>query len=222
MISCAMRRLFCSRDFVVLRRGLRLMPWSLGLLLGSCATIPPEQPQNLCRVFDQNPNWYREAKGAERRRGTPIHVSMAIMEKESGYRANARTKRTYLLGVIPWGHVTTAYGYAQVKDETWDWYRERTGRHGARRNDFGDAVDFIAWHATEANRTLGIPLGDAYRQYLAYHEGLGGYRRGTYRSQSWLLRRAEAVRSESLLYARQIKSCEAKFTRGWLWWLWPF
>ena len=32
----------------------------------------------------------------------------------------------------------------------------------------------------------GVPLHDAYNQYLAYHEGKAGYARGSYRGKSWL------------------------------------
>ena len=32
----------------------------------------------------------------------------------------------------------------------------------------------------------GVPIHDAYNQYLAYHEGKAGYARGSYRSKAWL------------------------------------
>lgn len=193
----------------------------LGLvLLAGCATIPPEHTGNLCAVFEQNKSWYREAKRAQERRGTPIHVAMAIMEKESAFNAHARTRRAYLLWVIPWGHVTTAYGYAQAKDETWAWYQQQTGRHAASRSDFGDAVDFIAWYVAMAHRELGLSKWDAYSQYLAYHEGLTGYRRRTYRSRPGLQSRAAAVRTLALQYARQLHSCAAELERGGWWPFW--
>jgi hypothetical protein len=200
----------------------RLRPGLLAglVLLAGCATMPPEHTSNLCSVFQQNKSWYRDARRAQQRHGTPIHVTMAIMEKESAFNAHARTRRTYFLGLIPTGHVTTAYGYAQAKDETWAWYQQQTGHHGASRSDFGDAVDFIAWYVAVAHRELGLSKWDAYSQYLAYHEGLGGYRRRTYRKQPGLESRAAAVKSLSLQYARQLRSCAAELERGGWWPFW--
>ena len=37
-----------------------------------------------------------------------------------------------------------------------------------------------------ATRVNGVPLHDAYNQYLAYHEGKAGYARGSYRKKAWL------------------------------------
>jgi len=56
---------------------------------------------------------------------------------------------------------------------------------------------------------LGIPLWDARRQYLAYHEGRTGYRRGSYNQKAWLLRVASEVGQRALVYERQLKSCRA-------------
>ena len=48
--------------------------------------------------------------------------------------------------------------------------------YGADRDDFGDTIDFIGWYNNVSNEQLGIDKQDAFRLYLAYHEGHGGYR----------------------------------------------
>ena len=50
-------------------------------------------------------------------------------------------------------------------------------------------------------------MNDAYNQYLAYHEGHAGHRRGTYRAKSWLMQTAEKVASQAARYRGQIRNC---------------
>ena len=56
----------------------------MGLLaLAGCATAPPRDPDNLCSIFNQYPSWYRDARAAQRRWGTPANVLMAFVQRES-------------------------------------------------------------------------------------------------------------------------------------------
>ena len=114
-----------------------------------------------------------------------------------------------ILGVFSWGS-TSAYGYAQAKDDTWKWYQQKTGHANARRDQWGDAADFVGWYAKMTRDLLGIPLTDAYRQYLAYHEGHGGYSRGTYKDKDkgWLLDFAHKVEERARQYGEQLRYCE--------------
>ena len=188
------------------------------LALCACATPPPKQADNLCSVFGEKDDWYVDARSAAERWGTPIHVQMAIIRHESSYEEEARPPRDYLLGVIPWFRPSSAYGYAQAKDETWDWYIEKTRNFGADRDDFDDAVDFVAWYTNQSQRILGISKWDAYKQYLAYHEGQGGYRKGSYRNKKWLLRYARKVEHTAKLYAAQLNSCRDRLESEQSWW----
>ena len=52
-----------------------------------------------------------------------------------------------------------------------------------------------------------ISKWDAYAQYLNYHEGQGGYARGSYNKKSWLLRVADDVASRARLYEKQLANC---------------
>ncbi len=187
------------------------------LALGGCATTPPRHLDNGCEIFREKSGWYDDAKASQEKWGVPIHVQLAIIWQESRFRAQAKAPRDYLLGFIPWGRKSSAFGYAQVKDGTWDWYRRKTGNSGADRDDFGDVTDFIGWYGAMAHRKLGISKWDAYRLYLAYHEGLGGYRRKTYRKKPWLMRVARKVERRAARYRSQIAACRDELESPWWW-----
>ncbi|HWT62463.1 MAG TPA: hypothetical protein VN150_07735, partial [Ochrobactrum sp.] len=82
------------------------------VILGGCATAP-RQVSNVCAVFDQRDgwinNWQKDATRTSREFGVPVHVLMATIYTESGFRPYARPPRTKLLGFIPWKRASTAY-----------------------------------------------------------------------------------------------------------------
>jgi len=172
-------------------------------LVSGCGTSPPRSPEDICEIFREKSDWYDAAQVTQKRWGVPIQVPFAIMYQESGYRYDAKTPRKYLLWVIPWGRVTTASGYAQAKDEVWSDYQKSTGRHGADREDFDDAIDFVGWYMDKTTSINGVYKYDAYNQYLNYHEGWGGFRNKTYASKAWLMPTARKVQARSDVYARQ-------------------
>jgi len=190
-----------------------------GLFLSNCATSQPSNIDNCCDILKEKRGWYRALKASEKRYGTPIHVQIAIIKQESSFKYDAKPEREYVLGFIPWFRKSSAYGYAQAKDETWDWYRRETGNRWADRDDFEDAVDFIGWYTNLTQRTLKISKWDAYNQYLAYHEGHGGYRRGTYKEKAWLMKVARKVEQTAKEYGAQLKECEEDLDKGF--WFWP-
>jgi hypothetical protein len=132
---------------------------------------------------------------------------MAIIKHESSFRANVRPPKKYILGFIPNGNISSAYGFSQALDGTWDWYIKETGNRGADRTDFDDAADFVGWYMARSNRENGIGMNDAYNQYLAYHEGHAGHRRGSYRKKAWLLGVAERVAGTAARYRGQLRTC---------------
>lgn len=46
-----------------------------------------------------------------------------------------------------------------------------------------------------------------YHLYLAYHEGIAGYRSKQWEDKFWLKRVAKKVEKQQTLYQQQIKSC---------------
>lgn len=186
------------------------------LLLSSCATPPPKRPDNLCEIFFEHRDWYDDAKDAQERWGTPIHVAMAIMYQESSFRHDAAPPMQYFLWIIPIGRASSAYGYSQAKTMTWSDYMRETDNYGADRDDFDDAIDFMAWFVYKTNKVNGVSKWDAYAQYLNYHEGWGGYKRGTYRNKKWLMSVANKVKHRASRYGAQLRACEDELDKNWL------
>lgn len=180
------------------------------LVLGSCSAAryaPPSNLDNACSIIRENPHYLHAMQNTERRWGVPVSVQMATIYQESKFVGNAKTPKTYTFGFIPKGRVSSAYGYAQALDGTWDEYRDKTGNWAGRRNNIYDASDFIGWYMSETRRRNGVSLSNAEHQYLAYHEGQGGYSRGTYKSKSWLMRVANEVGNRASMYNRQLQRC---------------
>ncbi len=180
----------------------------LALTVASCASMPPSNPHNLCAIFQERPKWYRAANQAERRWGIQAPVMMAVMYKESSYRARAKPPRTKLLWVIPWKRESSAYGFAQATTPAWKDYLRETNNRFADRDDFKDAIDFVGWYLNRAHRQAGIAPSDAHSLYLAYYSGIGGYQRGTWRNNAWLKGAAGRVADRSSLYSGQMSKCE--------------
>lgn len=171
----------------------------------STQDVRPRDVSNICAIFTDNPHWVVAANRARDRWGTPVDLKMAIIWRESTFRPTARPVR-YVMGV-PSGYASSAFGFAQAIDGTWDWYVRDTGRRGADRTNFADAIDFVGWYMNMTQRLSGVPLGDAVNQYLAYHEGQGGFNRGTYRSKPWLQQAALQVQAQAVRYRAQAQMC---------------
>jgi hypothetical protein len=193
------------------------------LLLG-CAHLgkPPEKIDNICQIFRQNRDWYRSAYRSSEKWSVSIPVLMAIVHQESKFNAEAKPPRTSCFCFLPGPRPSSAYGYAQAVDETWNKYKSATGNWGADRNNFADAIDFTGWYCNLSYSVCGIAHDDSYNLYLAYHEGHNGFRRGTYGKKKWLQRVAWKVQSRAKRYANQLASCEKEFEKPRPCCLWPF
>ena len=184
------------------------------LLLASCGGAhyggAPRNMDDACAILRERPEYLRAFQAAERRWGVPVDVQMATIYQESKFISNARTPHRYVLGVIPTGRVSSAKGYSQALDGTWDEYRRDQRRWGARRHDIYDSADFIGWYMSGSHERLGIALDDARSQYLAYHEGRTGFARGNHRRKPWLLRVADGVSARAATYRVQLKHCSGR------------
>ena len=174
---------------------------------GSSNFAPPKNLDNACAIVQERPNYLTAMKKAEVKWGVPVAVQMATIYQESKFIGNARTPHEYSLGIIPMGRQSSAYGYSQALDGTWEEYQRDYGGRRARRDDFRHATDFMGWYFKKSEEDLGIPVADAKHQYLAYHEGRTGYRRGSFRKKSWLMRVSDEVASRAILYDFQLRSC---------------
>ncbi len=167
----------------------------------------PNNLDDACAILNERPGYSRAFRAAERRWGVPVHVQMATIYQESKFVSDARTPFRYTLGVIPMGRQSSAFGYSQALDGTWDEYVQETNSFRARRDNIGDAVDFMGWYMSKSRDQLGIPLNDARNQYLAYHEGRTGFSRGSYNSKAWLVRVAGTVETRAANYQAQLRRC---------------
>ncbi|WP_372871724.1 hypothetical protein [Shewanella sp.] len=198
-----------------------ILLFPLALLLGGCATSPPKDPDNICAIFKEHRSWHEAALDTQKKWGVPVHVPLAMMYQESSFKHNAKPPMEYFLGFIPIGRASDAYGYAQAKTMTWDDYVRETGNSWSSRSDFDDAMDFMGWFITKTHKINGISKWDAGAQYLNYHEGWGGYRRGSYKSKKWLIKVAARVDERSRRYAAQYKGCKDELNSSWFSrWLW--
>lgn len=188
------------------------------VLITGCASAPPDNQGNLCSIFRQYDGWYEDALDMEKKWGTPIPLAMAFVKQESAFVHDAMPARRYKLGFIPWGRMSSAYGYSQALDGAWDDFEKSSD--GGSRSDFGDALNFIGWYTSITHRELGVRKNDVYNQYLAYHEGRGGFKRRTYNSKPWLIRIARKVERQGKTYKQQLQSCKRELENNRSWW--PF
>jgi hypothetical protein len=195
---------------------LRLLLLCCLACLGGCASGPPSRPDDLCAIFAEKPSWHAAARDAEERWGAPLAIPMAILYQESGFRADARPPRRWFLGFIPLGRPSNAYGYPQAKPAAWKDYRNESGNGWAERDDFGDAMDFVQWYIDKSHRLNGTARTDAYALYLNYHEGWGGYRRGSWKGKGPLMATARKVETRAKRYGQQYAGCREELQRGWL------
>ena len=188
----------------------RFLKLAILMLVASCGgggISAPRDLENACAIVAERPAYYRAMQRTESRWGIPVAVQMAAIHQESKFIGDARTPHQYALGVIPVGRQSSAYGYSQALDGTWEEYQQDTGNRRARRDNIRDATDFMGWYMNETTRRLGISKWDARGQYLAYHEGRSGYARGSYRSKGWLMSVANRVQSRAEMYHAQLSAC---------------
>lgn len=189
---------------------------TLIIFLTACAAFPPKKSDNICSTFREKEGWYDDVKNSFEKWGVPIAVQMAIMHQESHFVADAKPPRFWLLGIIPFPRDSSAYGYAQAKDETWESYLSTAGNWGADRDEFADAADFIGWYCNISHRRLGISKLDAKNLYLAYHEGHGGYKRKSYLQKAGLVQIANKVAKQAKIFQSQLAKCQGDLeNKGW-------
>ena len=192
----------------------------LSTLLGGCIFTSPEPPSNqsnICSIFKDHPDWYDYALDSEKQWGTSIGAQIAFIKQESSFRHDIRPPRDKLLGIIPWFRSSSAYGYAQAQDAVWSEYEEERGSLFSRRSHMKYATDFIGWYNKKSRSVLGISQTNIEHLYLAYHEGVGGFQRGTFKSKRWLMGVAKRVDQKARSYDNQLASCRDKFDSG-SWW----
>jgi len=180
------------------------------IILSSCSSIPKNTADS-CSIFSERYLWYKYAKKTERKWGTPIYIQLAIIKMESDFDWLAKPDRTKIFKIIPYKRPSSSFGYSQAVKGTWKQYKSETGNKFATRTRFKDSVDFIGWYTSKTEQILKISKKDAFKQYIAYHEGWGNYK--NYRKKQKVILLANKVKVQSNKYRSQLKKCEKKLNR---------
>ena len=179
----------------------------------SCTNIEPTNTADSCIIFSEKKSWYKATKKSYDKWNAPIAFQLSIINQESSFKQFAKPKRKVLFGIIPTKRPSTAFGYAQVTNPTWNWYKSTTGNTNASRANFSDVTDFIGWYSDQTSKILGLNKLDYYNHYLAYHEGHGGWKKKSYNSKKWLIEVAKKVEITAKKYNNQLIQCEEKLNK---------
>ena len=174
-------------------------------LISACSSIP-SNTSNSCKIFDEKYLWYKHAKKSEQKWGTPIYLQLAIIKMESGFDWLAKPPRQKLFKIVPYKRPSSSFGYSQAVKGTWRQYKNETGNKFASRTRFKDSVDFIGWYTTKSEKILKVSKQDAFKQYIAYHEGWGNYK--NYKSNKKVINLAKKVEKQSNIYKKQLIDCK--------------
>jgi len=181
------------------------------LFISGCSSIP-KNTSSSCSIFDEKYLWYKHAKRVQDKWGTPIYIQLAIIKMESNFDWLAKPNRQKIFKVIPFKRPSSSFGYSQAVKGTWKQYRNETGNKLASRTSFKDSVDFIGWYTNKTETILKISKQDAFRQYLAYHEGWGAYK--NYKNNQKVIILAKKVKNQSDKYKSQLKKCQKRLNRN--------
>ncbi len=187
----------------------RYVLYFLLIFISACSSIPKNTADG-CSIFSERYIWYKHAKKTELKWGTPIYLQLAIIKMESDFDWLAKPERYKLFKVIPYKRPSSSFGYSQAVKGTWKQYKEETGNKYALRSRFKDSVDFIGWYTNKTEKILKISKKDAFRQYIAYHEGWGAYK--NYKNKQKVIGLAKKVEKQSKKYKKQLNDCKSSLT----------
>ena len=182
-----------------------------GLLFSTACSSIPQNTSDGCSIFSERYLWYKHAKKTEKKWGTPINLQLAIIKMESDFDWLAKPARQKLFKVIHYKRPSSSFGYSQAVKGTWKQYKEEQNKPLALRTRFKDSVDFIGWYTNKSSKLLKIPKNDAFKQYIAYHEGWGNYK--NYKKNEKVISYAKKVKKYSDQYKTQLIKCKKKLNR---------
>ena len=173
--------------------------------LTGCSSIPVNTA-NSCSIFNERYLWYKHTKKAEQKWGTPIYIQLAIIKMESDFDWLAKPPRQKIFKIIPYKRPSSSLGYSQAVKGTWEQYKKETGNKLATRVRFKDSVNFIGWYTNKTESILKISKKDAFKQYIAYHEGWGNFK--FYKKNKKVIGLAKKVEKQSNIYKKQLLECK--------------
>ena len=183
----------------------------LFFLISACSSIPKNTADG-CSIFSERYLWYKYSKKVEKKWGTPIYIQLAIIKMESDFDWLAKPARQKIFKIIPFKRPSSSLGYSQAVKGTWEQYKKETNNKLATRVRFKDSVNFIGWYTDKTEKLLKISKKDAFRQYIAYHEGWGNYK--NYKKKQKVILLAKKVQQQAGKYRLQLKKCQKKLNRN--------
>ena len=163
----------------------------------------------ICDMFYDDFDRFRYTRESEKQWGIDQSTQMTIINQESGFKSTARPVDSYLFGFIPWKTKSSALGYSQALIGTWAEYEIQSPSWIRSRVLFKDATDFVGWYLNQCHIRAGIDKNDISKLYLCYHEGVGGYKRQSFKEKPWLLKTAERLKVSNQRARAQLNQCEA-------------
>ena len=151
-------------------------------------------------------------KKVEKKWGAPIYIQLAFIKMESDFDWLAKPPRQKIFKIIPFKRPSSSLGYSQAVKGTWEQYKKETNNKLATRVRFKDSVNFIGWYTDKTEKLLKISKKDAFRQYIAYHEGWRNYK--NYKKKQKVILLAKKVQQQSDKYRLQLKKCQKKLNRN--------
>ena len=179
----------------------------IAILHVGCHKRPSADIHNACDLFSTQFDWYRYHHKSRLEHGVPIWLQLAIVHMESKFdpfavpvkeRKNGRIIKTW----------SSAQGYAQALDNSWKEYTQERPSWWRSRNYYKDSTDFIGWYLNKCHKYAGIPKNDPYKMYLCYHEGISGYKKGSYHKKKAIIDYAKKTDALARKYHQQLKKCE--------------
>ena len=192
-------------------RNSKLLLLFIFFLISACSSIPKNTADG-CLIFSERYLWYKHTKKTEQKWGTPIYIQLAIIKMESDFDWLAKPERQKIFKVIPFKRPSSSFGYSQAVKGTWEMYKKETKNKLATRARFKDSVDFIGWYTDKSEKLLKISKKDAYRQYLAYHEGWGNYK--NYKNNQKVIILAKKVAEQANKYRKQLMKCQKRLNKN--------
>ncbi|ODN43964.1 transglycosylase [Piscirickettsia litoralis] len=116
--------------------------------------------EDICWIFQHQPNWKRSAYKASNRWKIPVNILMATIYQESRFRSNVKAK------------TSSAYGFAQAVDSIWAQYKKSRHIPHANRRNFNDSIDFIGWYFDKVIKRYKVSPHNTQQLYLYYQLGL--------------------------------------------------
>jgi hypothetical protein len=192
-------------------RNNKLLFLFLFFLISACSSIP-KNTTDACSIFSERYFWYKHVKKVEKKWETPIYIQLAFIKMESDFDWLAKPARQKIFKIIPFKRPSSSLGYSQAVKGTWEQYKKETNNKLATRVRFKDSVNFIGWYTDKTEKLLKISKKDAFRQYIAYHEGWGNYK--NYKKKQKVILLAKKVQQQADKYRLQLKKCQKKLNRN--------